>query len=961
MTRRPLSFGLGVSAVLALVACSQRDSSKSPTRTTAPVIDPAGEAFHPTASVNAESLVARARTLFVNRKGDGAPFLPTADVDVMRAFPDGIDARPMSPKNQATALTVRLPRTAEAPMGVTAGAMRVDVQAKGFSPSAVEWSEYTAVYPSVAKNVDAFRVINTRGVEDLYLVTDATFALSFTYELNLTNVAGLRLVADNLELLDESGTPRLAMPTPMVFDTTGAARAGHLAINGCAFDTKGIGPWGRAVTAPGAKSCTLTVSFESNGLRYPVLVDPAWQGTATTKQSHAYHKLIRIAAGGDKDKVLLVGGTGSLPLTTELFDPTSQTWATSTNLPSTLPAGGLGVGTNAVGFSNGSVFLAGGYGVSTATTTAQATTALRDPATGVWTTKAAMDARAWHTMSLATIDAKEVAVVVGGQQTTFLSSTSPALKSTQYYEPVGDNWFSTGNMSTGRDKHRAAVLTDGRILVAGGETYTTFTQSTNTSEVFNPATKSWSNAGTMTTARTQPELVALASGKAVIAGGSTSYSSASGVVNTLEVWDGTSTWKTLTTATLSQARWQFGSAKLDDGKVLFMGGQWYDTVSFTYPQTASADLFNPGADPTTGTMTGAGSMIKERTMFSAVNVPTLGVLVTGGLSGTTETTGSEVFNTKVGGSCTGGCPSGTTCRDAVCCLTPTCGSGESCANPGREGVCTKANGAACGGNNECASGYCVGGFCCESSCTGTCSTCDATGKCIKTPAGKLCQGQPECGRTCDALGTCTFTYVPMGTACGPGLTDAGTGLFCEKYGCAGTFASCSKTVNNCGLTCTTSVTCDEPTKTCKASPTGIKAGYCVIDSNCFSYGDINPKDSCQVCDPPTSKTSWSTAVSCMDGSVDTGVEDTGVEDTGSGDDTGSTGDDTGSTGDDTGTTGDDTGTVDEDAAPDAAIGADLPEASTCGCRTPGGDVPAGGGALAALGIALAVASRRRRV
>lgn len=941
-----LSFGFGAVISIAFFGCSRTEHAP------APAVDRSelgGETIHPQSSPAADERATRARALFTV---DGRSFLRNADVDTFRAFGDAIEVTPSAYKNAAQAIRARYPHVANGALTVSSGAMRVDAQPKGFGPASVEWSERTAVYRGAAANLDLYRVANQDGVEDFYQI-DAPRDLSFTYDVKLTNVAGLRLVADTLELLDAAGTPQLRMSTPILADSKGRTRAGKISVSGCAYDTTPTGPWGRAVTAPGATSCAVTVTFANEGLAFPVLVDPAWQATANTmKQSHAYHKLLLLPAGADKDKVLAVGGTGSLPLKTDLFDPATQTWAASTDLP-TIPTGGFGIGTNAVAFSTGRVLIAGGFGITTSTDKAQGTTAVRDPATAVWSTGDAMDARAWHTMSVTTIASREVAVVVGGQQSTFLSLASPALKSTQIYDPAL-GWASGGNLNTGRDKHRAVVLTDGRVLAAGGEAYTTFTQSTNTSEVFNLATKTWSSAGTMTTARTQPELVAIGN-KAVIAGGSTSYSSASGAVNTLEVWDGTSTWKILT-ATMSQTRWQFASAKLDDGKILFLGGQTYEAFSTT--QSATSDLFNPGSDPATGTTVGGGAMIKERTFHAAVNVPSLGVLVAGGLSGATETTASEVFNTKVGAACGTGCAAGTTCRDGVCCLTATCGTGESCANPGREGVCTKANGATCGGNNECASGYCIGSFCCESACTGTCSTCDAAGKCIKTPAGKLCQGQGECGRTCDAIGTCTFTYIPVSTKCGTAATDAGTGSFCSTESCSGS-GSCNKTTNNCGLTCSTSVTCNEATKTCMATAVGIKAGYCVIDGKCLAYGDINPTDSCQVCDPPTSKTAWSTAVSCMDGSVDTGSVDTGaVEDTGS-DDTGSTGDDTGSTGDDTGTTGDDTGT--DDASADAAIGADLPEASACGCSTPGQDHSnTAGVTLAALGIAIAVASRRRR-
>ena len=122
------------------------------------------------------------------------------------------------------------------------------------------------------------------------------------------------------------------------------------------------------------------------------------------------------------------------------------------------------------------------------------------------------------------------------------------------------------------------------------------------------------------------------------------------------------------------------------------------------------------------------------------------------------------------------------------------------------------------------------------------------------------------------------------------------------------------------------------------------------------------------CDPPASKTGWSTAPSCLDGGTDTGTTE---EDTGTAvEDTGTTTTDTGTTVVDTGTvpaadTGTapatDTGTAeDSSTAADASTGpAPLPEASTCGCEMPGRTRTTA--PFVMLGVALGlVAARRRR-
>jgi MYXO-CTERM domain-containing protein len=950
---RRLSYGLVL--VIATFGCSRSSGEASHRTERASSFNAlTAERFEPKGTGAADERVARAKKLFIEQ---GHAFLPESEVDTFRLSGDLVEATPAAQRFQPVQLRVQIPSLASGHLGVFAGAMHLDVKPRGFADAQLDWADRTATYARVSEGVDAYRVITSDGVEDFYQVADERDELAFSYEVTLGDVAGLRLVAGSLEFLDANGTPRLAAPAPIVLDSRGHSRLGAMHVSGCAYDQRAIGPWGRAVTKPGASTCTVTAKIDGKGLSYPVLVDPAWKGTANTKRSHAFHKLIRLPSGSDNGKVLLVGGTGSEPMLTELFDPATKSWATSAPLPSTLPYGGLGVGMNAVAVSSGHVIAAGGFGISGGTSIAQGVTIVRDPTTGLWKTAATMNARSWHAMVAVTIDGKPAALAIGGQSTTSITSSVPAIKSAEYYFVNGptvsldDSWVNAGAMAAGRSKLRADVLGDGRVLAAGGEMYNgSFTEGSANTDIFNPTTKSWAAAANLNTKRNQLELVALAGtgAQAIAAGGSTS-TSYSGNQDTLEYFDG-ATWTTLT-AKMSMPRWQFASARLDDGRVLLAGGESYNTTSGILAPTANAELFLPGSTPVTGTITGGGSMSVERKNHALVNIPTLGALATGGLAPSTETTASELFNISIGGACgTGGiCPSGLSCVDSVCCESSSCPEGEKCNAPGREGVCTKGNGATCSNNTECASGYCVGGFCCESACAGSCRACDNTGKCNLATAGTVCSGDVICGRRCDAVGTCTFTYAPTGTKCGASATDAGTGTFCTTYGCSG-FGSCSTTTNNCGLTCTSSVTCNETSKTCTATASGIKPGFCVIMGSCYAYGDINPDDSCKVCDPPSSKIAWSTAVSCIDGGLDTGFEedtgepeDTGTEDTGSVEDTGGE---------------EDTGSTDDASADAAAI--ELPSASACGCSVPGESSNSAAGALAALGLALALSSRRRR-
>jgi len=113
----------------------------------------------------------------------------------------------------------------------------------------------------------------------------------------------------------------------------------------------------------------------------------------------------------------------------------------------------------------------------------------------------------------------------------------------------------------------------------------------------------------------------------------------------------------------------------------------------------------------------------------------------------------------------------------------SCSNGQACDGSGN---CTSGNGQACTSATTCASGFCVDGVCCNSACSGTCTSCSLTGqagKCSPYPAGT--DPQNECGKgtgvcksTCDGAGTCA--YPQSAVACGSCMTCDGYGT-CSMY------------------------------------------------------------------------------------------------------------------------------------------------------------------------------------
>jgi hypothetical protein len=149
------------------------------------------------------------------------------------------------------------------------------------------------------------------------------------------------------------------------------------------------------------------------------------------------------------------------------------------------------------------------------------------------------------------------------------------------------------------------------------------------------------------------------------------------------------------------------------------------------------------------------------------------------------------------------CDGATTMCPTSCTGDAQCATGYHCVS----GACAAANGQAlgqtCGSDPQCLSGHCVDGKCCDSTCVGACSYCDASGHCQAAAPGTdprgACAGEPGCSRGCTAAGSCDFpdatTRCDVCTACdGTGrcnqpLADDDA---CGTIGCAALSTECTQ-------------------------------------------------------------------------------------------------------------------------------------------------------------------------
>ena len=322
-------------------------------------------------------------------------------------------------------------------------------------------------------------------------------------------------------------------------------------------------------------------------------------------------------------RVLVVGGV----------DTTNRTLITVTAYD---PAVGQGVllsshahaegGAASVILADGRVVATGGFDASGITTGAASAADIFTPATGLWTSAASMASpRQYHTASILSNGRM---LVVGGND-----GMSTVFASAELYDPTANTWSSAGNMATARYAHTATVLGDGSVLVAGGSNRITPCSCTTfqaTAELFNPTSGAWTTTGSLVTPRLDHTATLLPGGKVLVVGGvggipSTTQSSGASLTST-EIYDPSSgTWSA--GASLNTPRTGHTATLLPSGKVLVTGG------SGTVGAVASAEVY----DPVANTWTVVASMATARQGHSAGLMFNGTVLVAGG-------TNAEVYN-----------------------------------------------------------------------------------------------------------------------------------------------------------------------------------------------------------------------------------------------------------------------------------------------------------------------------
>jgi hypothetical protein len=263
-------------------------------------------------------------------------------------------------------------------------------------------------------------------------------------------------------------------------------------------------------------------------------------------------------------------------------------------------------------------------------------------------------------------------------------------------------------------------------------------------------------------------------------------------------------------------------------------------------QPADCPLHAPATCGLDGTCDGAG----------ACRFYLLGVTCLSGVCANGAVTGVGVCDGQ--GNCRPGptlvcapydCDSETARCKASCASDDDCFGGQHCHN----GACGDPPRESCGANEECASGFCTDGVCCDTACTGLCVSCALPGRvgaCSPVPVGEdprgVCvdEGAPSCGHdgTCDGQGACAF--YPAGVTCAAtpscsGTLWSGTGT-CDGAGTCQRETrpclpyACDPQTNACHNACATADDC-APGKPCLNGTCGyLEPAACSSNAECAS-------------------------------------------------------------------------------------------------------------------------------
>jgi Galactose oxidase, central domain/Kelch motif len=400
------------------------------------------------------------------------------------------------------------------------------------------------------------------------------------------------------------------LTTPLAISTASVTGDFAMTRNTCGAS---IGPGQRcfievtaAPTTAGVHAGQVTIATASPAM--PLVITLMGSGTTTGLTiARQYHSATLLNNG----MVLIAGGSVCTPFcstlaSAELYDPATQTFRATGSLSAPRDHH------TATLLNNGLVLIAGGQGGGNSLATAE----LYDPATGTFTATGDLKvARHQHTATLL----KDGTVLVAGGFSRIGRNLPAFLADTELYNPATKTFTPTGSLITARNEHTATLLNNGMVLIVGGGNRAPSYLAS--AELYDPATGTFSSAGTQNTARYLHTATLLNNGMVLIAGGA-EPNGGSGAIASAELFD-PKTRVFAATGNLNIARYRPAALLLNNGMILVAGG-----VDNNNSFTTVAELYNPA----TGIFVATGSLSIARTAHTITLLKNGMALAAGGVT-----------------------------------------------------------------------------------------------------------------------------------------------------------------------------------------------------------------------------------------------------------------------------------------------------------------------------------------
>ena len=248
----------------------------------------------------------------------------------------------------------------------------------------------------------------------------------------------------------------------------------------------------------------------------------------------------------------------------DVFDPSTNSWTPLPNPPTQR------TGPDMVLLDDGRVLVFGGFDTEPSSPQDAilpfvGTTEIFNPETGEWQQAATMDQPLFRQTAVPLSDGR--VLVVGGDM---LDGTLTGSARAEIYDPATDTWTPTEDMGVERGRPNAVLLSDGRVLVTG-DRFLDIQALTGKAEVYDPDTGTWTPTEDLSKPIVDHSLTLLPDGRVLAAGGAHPLNINHGDYATTEIFDpATNSWSP--GPELSGPRTSHSATLLPDGRVLLVGG-----------------------------------------------------------------------------------------------------------------------------------------------------------------------------------------------------------------------------------------------------------------------------------------------------------------------------------------------------------------------------------------------------